>query len=572
MKVNLLKRFTLLVVAVMLFSFSVSTVSFAGDVTSAPSFIPSFPMLAGDNVMIMWIPVPGAVKYKVYLDGKEIGETPAPPFTTPSPTDAGTYKYTLAGVDAAGEEGPQSSAGTLAIVKMVKPTGLMHRFLGEVLNLRWDASSAASIYDVFRSETKDGDDYKLIGSISENKFTDSDVMYNADFYGKTFYYYVIAIDKFNKRSPKSEIHEVAIVKPEEEVAARNMKFNLRIQRTKQTKFLKPMGGGTDVNGPSSPHFLSSGELVFADNKGSITVLDKYGDQARVIGKRGLEESMYQSPISMSISPDGDFYIVDYRTSSLMKFDSGEKWVWTKKTRITKKSDNIGIEGDDKWPNKDYKVSRPRGIEYYDGKLYVSDMETGAVNIYNAEDGEFIDFFKNKETGKVHRIGAITDIMITKDGSKMLVSNPVARLIPVFSPETGEKLFGIGYSTNFVGAFVGITGITETPDGNIAVADSEMSSVQIFSAEDGTYLHHIGDKKAIPDPRSFDQRPFVRAFQKPTVIEYDSEGKLYIFVYSAKGFIVRENIGDAIWDISTDEPEGEVPAGLLEGYELDKKPK
>ena len=38
-----------------------------------PSMAPGFPLLAGPMVMIMWLPVPGAANYNIYLDGKHAG-------------------------------------------------------------------------------------------------------------------------------------------------------------------------------------------------------------------------------------------------------------------------------------------------------------------------------------------------------------------------------------------------------------------------------------------------------------------------------------------------------------------
>jgi len=207
-----LKRIHALIIIITILLLTIGTYSYAGDVTTAPSFVTNYPKQSGQNIVIMWKPVIGAVMYKIYLDGKEIGEAPVPPFTTPAPTEVGKYTYTVTGVDASGEEGPHSAKVAITIVKPEAPKGLMHRFLGEVLNLRWKASSAASIYDVFRSEEKDGD-YKLIAAISENKYIDHDVKYKRDFYCRTFYYKIVSIDKFNNRSPESEVYEVSILAP-----------------------------------------------------------------------------------------------------------------------------------------------------------------------------------------------------------------------------------------------------------------------------------------------------------------------------------------------------------------------
>ncbi len=43
----------------------------------APNFMPGFPMLAGPQIIVMWSPVAGAVKYKLFMDGNLVIETPA---------------------------------------------------------------------------------------------------------------------------------------------------------------------------------------------------------------------------------------------------------------------------------------------------------------------------------------------------------------------------------------------------------------------------------------------------------------------------------------------------------------
>lgn len=136
-----------------------------------------------------------------------------------------------------------------------------------------------------------------------------------------------------------------------------------------------------------------------------------------------------------------------------------------------------------------------------------------------------------------------------------------RTVTIINIETGEFLYQIGESKSFVGAFIGLNGITVAPEGNILVTDSEMSSVQAFSKEDGKYLYHLGGKKAIPDPRADNQRPFVRAFQVPAAIRTDSKGRVWIFTQQKRDFAVRQYIGDKLWDITVDKPEGTLPKAL-----------
>jgi hypothetical protein len=221
---------SIMITVLMAVTFAFTTVSFASSVAVAPSFMPGFPMLAGDNIMVMWVPVPGATKYKIYQNGKEIGEASGPPFTTPAPTVAGVYKYTIAGVDAAGAQGPVSKESVLSIIKIEQPKDIIHRFIGDTLNISWTPAPNTEIYDIYRSDAADGQ-FNLIASITEDKFVDSEIKRseNAE---KTFFYKIVSKDKFNKTSPDKEIYEVKIEKAV--AAAMKMKdLTLKIRRSKQ---------------------------------------------------------------------------------------------------------------------------------------------------------------------------------------------------------------------------------------------------------------------------------------------------------------------------------------------------
>ena len=55
----------------------------------APNWLPGQPILAGNQIIAMWLPVPGAVKYNVYLDGNKIFESPGNQYMGLAP-EAGT--------------------------------------------------------------------------------------------------------------------------------------------------------------------------------------------------------------------------------------------------------------------------------------------------------------------------------------------------------------------------------------------------------------------------------------------------------------------------------------------------
>src|SRR5512134_416602 len=82
---------------------------------SAPAFLPGQPMLLGTQVLVMWMPVPNAVKYVVYMNGNKVGESPTNQQILPLPDAAGDYSFQVSAVDATGAEGPKSSPGVIKI-------------------------------------------------------------------------------------------------------------------------------------------------------------------------------------------------------------------------------------------------------------------------------------------------------------------------------------------------------------------------------------------------------------------------------------------------------------------------
>ena len=572
-------------------TFIFSAPSFAGGVSVAPTFMPGFPMLAGDNVMIMWVPVPGAVKYKIYQNGKLLGEAPAPPFTSPTPVEQGVYKYTIAGVDAANEEGPRSKEGKISIIKLYPPETVTYTFMGNILNLNWSVVPNAVIYDIYRSEYEDSD-YRLISSVTEDRFVDSEVNRH-EATGKTFYYVIVAKDKYNKTSgnepntarirsqpekpkppPKPKLPlkpkplpRLRVQKPPPKPSIgkpllKKEKYNrpqqprrrrtkgLAIQRTKQVMFAKPAGGGADLQSSYDAVFLSDGEsLVNVDTLAKkVSVIDKNGNEVRTIGEAGIKPDQYMEPIRVAVDENDDIYIIDNKKPKIITFSVDGEF-----------KSSIDIHTIDEkeifdFYKQDFEPAMPKlnAIFVNGGWIYASDKLTGAIQIYNKSNGKFAGYFRNIMTGKILLYGG-TSKMLLGDNGKLYFARPLHRMISVVRIDTGEFVYVLGRSKTFIGAFMGINGMGFDKNGDLLVSDGSMHSVQVFSGEDGGYMYHIGDERAAPDKRAKDQRAKVNLdFAGP--VGSDNQGRLWIYLGKDKGFTVRKYIGDNVWDYTVDEPE------------------
>jgi hypothetical protein len=545
--------------------------AFAGNVTAPPTMMPNFPMLAGPNVMIMWIPVPGAVNYRVYMNGKPVGEAPAPPLTIPAPIDEGVYKYVITGVDAAGEEGPKSKPSELTIIKIMPPTNIRGQMLGDprVLNLRWDPAKNAAIYDIYRSDRKDGP-YKLIASVTETRYVDSDITEDYKSRGKTVYYKIVSKDKFNNPSPdnvpmpepppkprvKKPVPKPTTQKPAHipkkrpVVSFRKGRRGLAVQRTKQVLFAKPTGGGSDLQSNFDAAFLSDGiSLVCVDTfSKKVTVINEYGDEIREIGEAGDKPDQYKEPIRLAVDKNDDIYIIDRKKPKIFVYDSYGDFKSAIDIHTVYEKDVL----DQIEHINEPVMPRLSAIFLNRDWVYAYDMMTGTIQIYNKSNGKFAGYFKNIMTNKIVHYMGISK-MLPGDNDKLYLARPLARIINVVSIDTGEDIYDMGISRTFIGAFAAINGMCFDKNGNLVVSDGTMHSVQVFNKDDGGYMYHIGDEKAVPDKKAKEQRPEVN-LDFPGPVGLDNQGRLWIYLGKDHGFTVREYIDGEPWDATVDKPE------------------
>lgn len=542
-----LKVITTMLFVLLLLSFSAT--SFAGAVSTAPQFMANFPMLAGDNVMMMWVPVPGAVKYKLYLNGKAIGEAPAPPFTTTAPSDPGTYRYTISGVDPAGEEGPASPEGILSIIKLEQPKGFSFRFLGEVLNIRWDVVQDAVIYDVYKSEKKDGP-FQLVTSTTETRYVDDKVV-QSEQVGKTFYYKLVSKDRFNKSSPDTEVNSVEVIKIEDVKTVALKEITLKIRRSKLVTIAKTMGT-EEIKSAYDSKFLNDKQtMMYADIMGSVLAgIDKKGDRVRTFGEKGPKPDQFDAPFMFTVDEDDNVYLTDANKPRFFAYDGKGSLIYSADAHLSNEKEVL-----DHWDLKTKFVrAMQAGVVAYGDKLYIVEKGAGVIHIFNKSDGAYIDYFKNKEKNEINYFPGPGKMILDKTNKKLYISCSIARTVVVCDIETGAILYEIGVSRSFIGAFLGVSGFGFDDNGDIMISDSAMNTVQVFSKDNGEYMYHVGDVKAIADKSSKEQRAAVKNLNYPCDTGIDSEGKLWIYVGSVKGFMIRQFTNDKIWDATVDKSE------------------
>jgi hypothetical protein len=531
----------------------------AGSTMVAPSFVPGFPMPAGENVMILWVPIPGAVKYRIYLNGEPIGEATAPPFKYPYPSEPCVLKFTITGVDKEGNEGPKSKEGKISIIRLVQPCCFTESFKDERLRLRWEVVPNALIYDIYRADSKDGP-YRLIASITETKYVDSEIK-KSEKVDQTFYYKIVSKDKFNRSSTDDESHEVKIQK--EAGPPPIPSPSLKIMRSKEVTFVKP-----DILSCFDAAFLSDKKsLVLVDTfSQKIIVIDSTGKTIRTIGEAGIRPDQYKEPIRIAVDENDSVYVLDAKKPRIFAYDSKGALIYSKKVHTIDEAEIINHYSDSMWI-KEPLVPKLNAIVVHDDHLYAADNMTGVIQIYDKYDGSFVDYYKNKKDDKIVYFASINKILISDD-DKLYLGGSLLRKVMVVDINTGELLLEIGTSKTYVGSFASVNGMAFDKNGDLVVSDGVFHTVQLFSKDKGLYkdsnsgyIYHIGGEKAAPDPASKDKRPEVNKEQRPNVnldfagpVNFDADGRLWVYLGRDKGFSVREYIKDNIWDAEIDKPE------------------
>lgn len=161
-----------------------------------------------------------------------------------------------------------------------------------------------------------------------------------------------------------------------------------------------------------------------------------------------------------------------------------------------------------------KLEQPSGVTIdAQGNLYVADVKTKRVNMYNPV-GHFVRAFGNKEL-----FAKPADIAVSKSGDRIYVIDlggidSDKHRVTVFDPE-GKVLFTFGKHGNAPGDFHLASHIEIGPDNNIYVLDTGNFRIQVFD-RDGKFLRGWG-KVGVN----------IGDFARPRGLGIDPEGNIYV---------------------------------------------
>jgi len=254
------------------------------------------------------------------------------------------------------------------------------------------------------------------------------------------------------------------------------------------QFLRTLEGGTDVEaGATGLQSFIVGEderdqgaksvnraygLTFW--KGKLFVCDSGRRRAVVFDLANkkfsaLDEERrhrFKSLINISVAPDGTAYVTDTQAGQVVTFNSEGKPGRTMST-------GPGM--------------KPCDVIWREGKLYVSDLASGSVVVFDPNTGRVIDRIGERGR-KVGQLLWPTNIAFGPAG-RLYVCDTLAACVQVFDAD-GKFVQMIGSLGMSLGKMVRPKGIAVDRESRLYVADSATNSVQIFDRQ-GRLLLMLG---------------------------------------------------------------------------------
>jgi DNA-binding beta-propeller fold protein YncE len=459
---------------------------------AGPTFMPGFPMRAGDSVMLMWMPFPGAASYNVYRSAKpggpydKIATSPANNFMDPNVPQDKSFYYVVKPV-VGGKEGDSSAEVELKGLEPMKTPA----FVGDLItpdnkiSIRWEINPKAAFYNLYRSEAEKGD-FKLLASVQDTKYTDGNVAV-----GKTYYYKVTSVSSTNTESPRSD--KPLVVKLVKEAA--EQKGVVLVQRKVEPVGTFDVDGQYAIRSPKDLAFDGDGNFYVSEGRGYVVHVDAKemkvlktlaGPPPDFKGTWGYAEGVYFD------KKKRELYVVYTDADTIRVFDTDGN---------LKRSFSVGKPDPKVAPRTDWNPS-PVDVAFgADGVVWVSDGAYFQLVGFN-EKGEELKRIglprehKDRKGGDPNPVSPAFLAVSPKNGNIYVLEVAMQR-VSVYDKD-GKMVARIGGRGGQPGKFLLPAGIAVDENGAAYVADRNLERLQSFN-ESGEYTAtYINPKKSTPE--------------------------------------------------------------------------
>ncbi len=450
---------------------------------AGPQWLPGFPLRAGENVLLMWLPVPGAQSYNVYRSdapgapAQKIASTSAPTHADPAPDTSKTLEYTIRAV-VGGKEGDPSPKGVIAGVvplKTPKFAGFREQEPGKT-SILWDAVPNAVFYNLYRSATKDGE-YKLVTSVQEARYVVSGIKP-----GETAFFKVSAVNQSSVESPRSEVLVVKIEVKKEVVAKAVIPLVVRPFKKAWTASGEKdnyLAGARDVA------LTKEGDFAVASGP-DIQVIGADTEYRRRFGGAPRDRAMtWGSASGLGVAADGAV-VVAYQYPAYI--------------RIFEPDGALKAEAEVRPPDPKTTTSGriltpiPADAEFApDGTIWVSENANCQLIHYDAslkEIGRVSKPIGDKSRNAKEELVLPVKLAIDPKSGKIFVAEGIESRVSIYSAQ-GKRLGSFGAMGSGAGDFNAPSGMVVTPGGELLVGDGNLARIQAFDL-DGKYLASYQD--------------------------------------------------------------------------------
>jgi sugar lactone lactonase YvrE len=466
---------------------------FAGTAFAAgPQFMPGFPLRAGANVMLMWMPFPGALSYNVYRSDttggpyEKLANAPANNYMDLNVSADKSLYYVVKAV-IGGKEGDASPEVVLKGIEAMKTP----KFGGHLvtpdnkISVRWEANPQAAFYNLYRSETEKGD-FKLLTSVQDVKYTDANVTV-----GKTYYYKVTAVNSSNNESPKAE-------KPYAANAAQQVdteeKAVTLVKREVEEVGTYDVDGQIILRTPKDIAVGSDGSFYVVDGRGYVQHVSKEFTYIKAMGERPADFKANWG------FPEGVFYDSKAKELYIAFTDGVAVRIFDGEGKLVR-----GISPAKPNPDTTSKLDwSPAPVDMAigaDGILWVVDGGYYQLIGYNGK-GEEVKRIslprehKDRKPGDANLVAPSFVAVNPKNGNIYVLEVGMQR-VSVFD-KGGKFLFHMGGRGALAGKFLLPAGLAVDEDGVAYVGDRNLDRIQTFD-EKGAYLATlVNPKKKTPE--------------------------------------------------------------------------